>query len=275
MHNLLPNCPSQAIGYIRVSTEMQAEGDQALERQAETIRRFAQENGLALLSIYEDIGSAYDAHTLSRRPGLGDATRRAAQEGACLLVCEPTRLFRNVEVAEKWLHDCQVPVVSVQEGRALGDQQLLDAVRQGQRTAERIQAGTSDALARKRKRGKALGSSGDKAAANRASAKVRASRSDQLVTTIAHVLLEDPAYLALSHKALADLLNRRGVLTGWERPWTAIGVRGPRYKAEKRIVEWDELDHEDDATDHSVELKDDVPENECAMRNLPHFGMFG
>lgn len=275
MHSLPPNCPSQAIGYIRVSTEMQAAGDQALERQAETIRRFAQDNGLALLAIYEDVGSAYDTHTLSRRPGLQDATQRVAREGACLLVCEPTRLFRNVEAAEKWLQDCPAPVVSVREGRSLEAQQLLNAVRQGQQTAERIQAGTSDALAKRRERGKVLGSSGDKAAANRASVKARAVRSDQLVTTIAHILLEDQAYRALSHKALADLLNRRGVLTGWERPWTAVGIRRHRYEAEKRIVEWEELDREDDALDPGVKPLEDLPEDERKMREHPNFGMFG
>lgn len=266
--NALTDPPKTAIGYIRVSTEMQARDDRALERQADLIRKFVAERGIRLLSICEDVGSGADAYTLSRRPGLLDASRRAASEdGTCLIVAEPSRLFRNVAAAEQWLQSYKVPIISVHDGGVLTEKQFLDAVRHGEEVAQRIRKGTSAALETHRASGEVIGPTGDKRLANKASVKARAARSDGIVDMIAHVLLEDPAYRALPHQALADLLNRRNVLSGWGRPWTTAGVRRARYEAEKRIREREELDLEDDDT---------MPMDEDAvMRKLPTFGMFG
>ena len=43
----LTDHPTNAIGYIRLSTKMQADGDHALKRQAEKLRQCCQERGLA------------------------------------------------------------------------------------------------------------------------------------------------------------------------------------------------------------------------------------
>ncbi|MGA0613159.1 recombinase family protein [Paracoccus sp. KR1-242] len=265
--NDLTDHPKTAIGYIRVSTEMQAQDDRALERQADLIRKFAAARRIRLDAIYEDVGSGADAYTLSRRPGLQDASRRVvSEEVACLIVPEPSRLFRNVAAAEQWLQTYNVPVLSVRDGGVLTDQQFLDAVRQGEEVAQRIREGTSAALETHRATGRVVGPSGGKRAANKASVKARAARSDGIVDMIAHILLEDPAYRDLSHRALADLLNRRNVLSGWERPWTPAGVRRARYEAEKRIAERQALDLEDDST---------PVDEEAVMQALPTFGMFG
>lgn len=274
MTNHLPDHPFKAIGYIRVSTDRQNDGDQALERQADIVRRFAREKGMDLVSIYEDVGSAYDIHTLNRRPGLQDATRRAVRENACLIVPEPTRLFRNEQVAQKWLQDSPVPVGSVRDGGLLKEMQLLDAIRRGEEVARHIQAATSDALGQQRGLGKALGSNVDKAAATKASAKARASRSDLLVSEIAHVLLEDPAYRSLPHRAFADLLNRRGILTGWQRPWTEAGVRRQRYLAEELIAEREQIEKGEHEAGPVLEPQDEIPEDDHEMRTLKHYGMF-
>lgn len=273
--------PSTSVGYIRVSTEKQNDGDHALEKQAEKIRRFCAERGMKLVGIYEDIGSAADAHSLSRRSGLQNALALARDEGACLLVPEPTRLSRNVEAATQWVKSVDVPVVSVREGSVLSQTALLDAVRAGESAVRKVRIATSKALGRIRSAGQPLGSPADKSLANKASALARAQRSDAIVDVIALILLEDLAYRDLTHRALADLLNRRKVLTGWLRPWTPAGVKRSRGLAERRIAEWQELEDDVDSVDLpakpllcSPSASASVSKDDEKMRNLPTWAKF-
>ena len=108
----------------------------------------------------------------------------------------------------------------------------LDAVSVGEQMAQASSEGTIKALEKKRASGVKLGSKSDRTAANAASKRARAQRSDSVVDAIARVILEDLAYRDLSHRAFADLLNRRNLLTGWSRPWTAAGVKRQRKEAE-------------------------------------------
>jgi len=47
---------SKAIGYIRVSTDMQADKGTSLENQVQRIKEYAKKKGLTLEHIYEDAG---------------------------------------------------------------------------------------------------------------------------------------------------------------------------------------------------------------------------
>lgn len=274
--------PSLAIGYIRVSTEMQNEGDHALERQAEKIRRWCAERGMKLGPIYDDISSATDAYSVERRAPLREAIRWAIREDACLVVTEPTRLFRNVEVAEKWLQTVPVPIFSVRDDRVLSRSELLDAIQVGEDVAKSSSVGTKTALEKKRAAGAQLGSKADRTAANRASKLARAQRSESTVNTIARILVEDHAYRDLSHQAFADLLNRRNIFTGWGRRWTEAGVKRQRKLAEKRVEEWAELDADDapgeiiqpPSPQETASPVSDPTDHDRQMESLPTFGMF-
>jgi|GEM_PF-2276228 len=279
----LTDLPLAAVGYTRVSTEKQNVGDHALEKQAEKIRRFCAERGMKLAAIYEDVGSAVGVHSLNRRTGLQDAEAYAQREGVCLIVTEPTRLFRNAEVATKWLNDLTVPVVSVADGVVLSNSAILNAVKVGEGDVSQKSAATSKALERKSLSGQRLGSPADKSAANKASALARLQRSDGIIDTIAFILLEDPAYGDLSHDAFAGLLNRRNVLTGWSRAWTPAGVKRSRGLAEKRVLEWQGFENETDVDNplaHSLDGAQSHPapapelDEVAMMERLPNFGMF-
>jgi len=85
----------KAIGYTRLSTNLQLERDDSLNRQAARIREACASQGWELLRTFEDVASAVGKGTVSQRPGLRDALSLAKSEGAILVVTEPTRLFRN------------------------------------------------------------------------------------------------------------------------------------------------------------------------------------
>lgn len=271
----LTDHPTNAIGYIRVSSELQAEDDHALARQVDVLRRACKKRGLSLPSIYEDVGSAAERFSFERRTGLASATRLAKQEGAVLVVCEPTRLFRNAKEAEQWLQTFDLCIFSADDDRFLSKESFLEAVKKGEAAARNIRQGTAAALTKKQAEGNKTDTAVDRSAAWKASRRSRFLKSDSIVDSIAHVLLEDEAYRDLSHRALADLLNRRGILTGWKRPWTGDGLKRQRSKAEARIREWAEIDAEGDEVAMAAEsLPDESDAEELETTRPPYFGMF-
>lgn len=278
-----------AVGYIRLSTERQAEDDANFEKQAQKIRDACKRRGMNLVTIHEDTWSGVDPHGVYRRGGLQDAVKRARHEEAVLITPEPTRLFRNVEVARKFLLKNDVPVFSVRDDRILTNDELLSAIARGEQAAKNIRGGTSKALASK---GARKGTFSDDAVCKKAvtaSVKSRQQKADRIAFDIATVLMSDPAYRDLSNKALAELLNRRSILSGWNRPWTETSVRGPRKKAEALIAEQDDTDvinelvvvatnpalnAEVNHQPNKVTVPVDPDDPEGQLRKNPIYGMF-
>ena len=82
------------VGYVRVSTEDQAENGISLAEQRHRIRAYCDAHGLQLARIAADNGRS--GKTMSNRPGLLSALQ-ALQERACggLVVCKLDRLSRT------------------------------------------------------------------------------------------------------------------------------------------------------------------------------------
>ncbi|TKD17608.1 recombinase family protein [Rhodobacter capsulatus] len=238
--------PSIAVGYIRLSTEKQAQDDIEFEKQAARIRKACASRRFTLLGIYEDTASGADPLGGVRRDGLIEAVARARAEDALLIIPEPTRLFRNVEAARDFLKTLDVPVFSVKDARFMKAPALLRAIERGEEVVQNIRKGTSEALSTKKAEGVEFSDTSVRKKAAQASAKARSEKSEGIVIRVANILRSDPAYRDLSHKALADLLNRHRILTGWKRPWTQNSVRDVRRKAEEFIAMQDEIDNMDD-----------------------------
>lgn len=234
--------PKTAIGYIRVSTDLQAEDPRDLETQARKLREFCERERITLLTIGEDVGSGADPLGDIRRPGLLDAARLTRAEDAILIVPEPTRLFRDITVALRFLSTHDVRVLSVCHGRILPRRTLLQAINAGAPLVQNVRKGTSAAMARQRATGVTYSTDAIRRKAGRASAKARAERALDRAHRVADILASDPAARALTHREFADLLNRHGILSGQNRPWTARSVRTARRQAEALIREWAEVD---------------------------------
>lgn len=83
-----------AIGYIRVSTDMQADKGTSLDNQVERIIEFCQKKGLFLENIYEDAGFSGKN---TKRPGFQDMMKRINKGGVtALVVWHSTRFARNL-----------------------------------------------------------------------------------------------------------------------------------------------------------------------------------
>lgn len=85
---------TRVIGYIRVSTEQQADGGVSLEAQREKVRAYALAMDLVLVDVIVDAG--FSAKSLER-PGLRSALARLeAGDATALLVVKLDRLTRSV-----------------------------------------------------------------------------------------------------------------------------------------------------------------------------------
>ena len=84
-----------AIGYIRVSTDMQADKGTSLENQVDRIIEFCQKKGLMLENIYEDAGFSGKN---TKRPGFQDMMKRINKGGVnAVIVWHSTRFARNLK----------------------------------------------------------------------------------------------------------------------------------------------------------------------------------
>jgi len=157
--------PTRVVGYIRVSTEQQANEGVSLEAQRTKLTAYAVALDLELVAVFEDAGLS--AKTL-QRPGLAAALELLDAGGADgLVVTKLDRLTRSVrdlgELVERYFSD-HFSLLSVNDAidtrTAAGRLVLhvLAAVSQWEReaTAER----TRDALGQLRARGLRLGGEG-------------------------------------------------------------------------------------------------------------------
>lgn len=151
------------LGYVRVSTDEQADSGLGLDAQRETLRAECERRGYTLLDVCADEGVS--AKTVRARPGLLAALRRVeGGEARILMVAKLDRLSRSVhdftgllQRAEQrgWaLAACDLGVdTSTPAGEAMANVMATFAQLERKLIGQR----TSDALQAKRRAGAALG----------------------------------------------------------------------------------------------------------------------
>lgn len=106
----------KAIGYVRVSTEEQAQVGISLKAQDARIRAWAMANEADLLGVHADEGIS--GYKINNRPGLQAAVDEACREKAALVVHSLSRLCRNtreaLELSDR-LARCGADLVSLSE----------------------------------------------------------------------------------------------------------------------------------------------------------------
>jgi DNA invertase Pin-like site-specific DNA recombinase len=150
---------TQAVGYIRVSTEDQA---LSVDAQRERLVRWCGERGVELVAVFEDIGVSGGA-ALDKRPGLMQAMD-ALTPGSALLAVKRDRLARdtmNAAMIERLAERAGAKVLTC-DGAGEGDspeaklmRTMIDAFAEYERAI--IRARTKVALGHKQARGEKLG----------------------------------------------------------------------------------------------------------------------
>src|SRR6476646_8903480 len=93
-----------ANGYVRVSSDEQAESGLGLEAQRQRIRAYCEMKGLHLATIYEDAGVS-GGKPLATRPAGFRLMAEARKNKPILVVAKFDRLFRSVADAAQTIAD--------------------------------------------------------------------------------------------------------------------------------------------------------------------------
>jgi hypothetical protein len=98
------NTMRTAIGYIRVSSEEQADSGLGLEAQNQCVRPYCEMKGLSLATIFEDAGVS-GGKALATRPAGARLMAEARKNKPVLVVAKFDRLFRSVADAAQTIAD--------------------------------------------------------------------------------------------------------------------------------------------------------------------------
>ena len=218
----------QAVGYMRVSTEEQANSGLGLEAQEAAIRKTAKDLGVSLSNLYVDAGIS-GAASMDKRIGLSSALDSLSSEDV-LIVAKRDRLGRDAFLLiwiEKEVTRRKARIIS-SAGEGTEDdgpssilmRRIVDAFSEFERG--QIRARTKAALAAKRARGEKTG--GDIPYGyqlGKDGTKLTTEPSEQKIIKRIRTYRKK----GLSFRKIAEKLNAVGVLTKRRKAWNMEQVR--------------------------------------------------
>lgn len=225
--------PYGVLGYIRVSTDEQATHGESLKKQEKRIREYVASNGLDLMGVVKDEASAMPDKT-HKRNGFVDLIKGAANHRLAIVVTSIDRLTRCKQDAENIILR-EIPVHVVDLGRIVKQAELRRGALKAERDGRRIRQATSDAMNGKKANGARLGSPEILKDVRGKGTQANIDRADALALRVAAILARHKGPGRLSHKDLADALNRAGIPTCHGGPWNPGQLRAIRKRAERLL----------------------------------------
>jgi len=222
---------SNAIAYIRVSTDTQGRSGLGLEAQRRAIGEFCTREGLTVRDTFVEIETGKGADALDRRPQLAQALRTASLFHASIIVARLDRLSRDVAFISS-LMTKRVPFIVAAFGKDIDPFMLHIYAAVAQKEREMISERTKAALAAAKARGVRLGNPkgrdtfGDEVRerAHARSAEVRHAKALARAKALAPTIGKLRASGITSANGIANALNEQGVTTAQGKCWTARAV---------------------------------------------------
>ena len=207
---------SPLIGYYRVSTQKQGRSGLGLEAQRKAVAAFAKTEGFEIIAEFTEVETGKGADALDRRPQL-KAALKAAKKAKCeVAVAKLDRLSRDVAFIAGLMVQ-RVPFIVVALGRNVDPFTLHIYAALAEQERRMISQRTIAGLAAAKARGRKLGSSVGKLAADPAEARrsvaPRHCRRTRPPAAARDAELE-PVLKELSHlsaRAAAEVIERRGL----------------------------------------------------------------
>jgi DNA invertase Pin-like site-specific DNA recombinase len=222
---------SNAVAYIRVSTDTQGRSGLGLEAQRQAIEEFCGKEGLTLRDTFVEVETGKGADALERRPQLSAALRTASVFHAPIVVAKLDRLSRDVAFISS-LMTKRVPFIVSALGRDVDPFMLHIYAAVAQKEREMISERTRAALKAAKERGVRLGNPkgldtfGDEVRkrAHAQSAEVRRAKALARARILAPTIERLRASGVTSANGLANALNDQGIATAQGKRWTARAV---------------------------------------------------
>src|SRR5215204_4706663 len=147
---------TQAIAYYRVSTARQGRSGLGIEAQRAAVRRFAEAEGIKLLSERTEIETGKGADALERRPELAAALGEAGKAKCPVVVPKLDRLSRDVHFISGLMNH-RVPFIVAELGADADPFMLHLYAALAEKERSLISGRTRAALAAKKAQGVVLG----------------------------------------------------------------------------------------------------------------------
>jgi len=223
--------PSQAVAYLRVSTDRQGRSGLGLEAQRETIARFAEREGIELIAEFVEVETGKGADALDRRPVLAEAlaTAKRAKAGTrqdCpIIVAKLDRLSRDVHFISGLMLGHKTPFIVAELGVNTDPFILHLYASFAEQERKIISARTKAALAIRKAQGVQLGNRTNLAEAQAKGGQAVRETADAFAANVLPIIQQVKASGITSYNAIAVALNDRGVKTARGGTWAAATVR--------------------------------------------------
>jgi DNA invertase Pin-like site-specific DNA recombinase len=211
------------VTYLRVSTSQQGKSGLGIEAQREALARFAQAEGLDIVAEHLEVETGKGSDALDRRPQLKAALAQARRHRCPVAVAKLDRLSRDVHFISGLIAQ-RVPFLVAELGADVDPFMIHIYAALAEKERALISQRTKAALAAAKARGVRLGNPSI-AKAQAAGVDSVKTEADRFAANVMPVIREAQRAGASSLRAIADVLNARGVRTARGGKWAATQVR--------------------------------------------------
>jgi DNA invertase Pin-like site-specific DNA recombinase len=212
------------VSYIRVSTGKQGKSGLGVEAQREAIARFAAAEGLDLLTEFVEVESGKGSDALDRRPRLAEALAKAKRAKAPVVVAKLCRLSRDVAFISGLMAQ-RVPFIVAELGADADPFMLHIYAALAEKERALIADRTRAALAQKKAQGTRLGNRTNLKEAQAKGVETNRKAADSFASNVLPLVRQIQAAGAITHRAIAQALNARGIRTSRGGVWHDSTVR--------------------------------------------------
>jgi DNA invertase Pin-like site-specific DNA recombinase len=213
----------QAIAYLRVSTQRQHRSGLGLEAQRSAIERFAATESLTIAAEYVEAETGKGSDALDRRPQLATALAMAKAAKCSVVVAKLDRLSRGVAFVAGLMAQ-RVPFIVAELGRDADPFMLHLYAALAEKERRLISERTKAALAVKKAAGASLGNPTNLTCAGAKGRAVSVAAADQFVQSLAPILDSVRSEGAVTLRAVAASLNKRGIKSSRGGAWHPSSV---------------------------------------------------
>jgi DNA invertase Pin-like site-specific DNA recombinase len=221
---------TEAIVYLRVSSERQGRSGLGIEAQREAVATFAAREGLILAGEFVEVETGKGSDALDRRPELAAALSAARRLKCPVIVAKLDRLSRDVHFISGLMAQ-RVPFIVAELGADADPFMLHLYAALAEKERQLISERTKAALAAKKASGATLGNRTNLPEAARMGAASTRAAADAFAKNVLPVVEQIRSAGAVSLRSIAKALNARGVRTARGGTWQASTVRNLLQRA--------------------------------------------